>query len=326
MNIASSCPRLCAYLGLGMLLLTSLVPLRVDAHEEQRFADTIITLNPKDKNCCKYEIDIFDSDGLTIVQFNARTNLTEPNRTLLTARRATYRLDKIDKKKAASIEVIVQDQMGNQTTRKFTIAACGDVRIINNNDRKAAAVEITPTNPDGIQRLRFITLLNTEAFVTPVESTTPLGPFLQGDDLDFAEPYPQDVLVEAFKNDLTEPAAVVFDVISPEGVACTCDPVIITVSPDVPSAFTLDQNYPNPFNPTTTIPFGLVRETHVELAVFDVLGKRIALLVDDTFPAGTYTVEWDGRDDTGARVAGGAYIYRVKTERTVVSKTMTLLK
>ena len=63
--------------------------------------------------------------------------------------------------------------------------------------------------------------------------------------------------------------------------------------------FYLGQNYPNPFNPSTIIPYRLPVSTRVRLEVFNVLGQRLATLVDAEQPAGFHTATWDGTDAAG---------------------------
>lgn len=80
----------------------------------------------------------------------------------------------------------------------------------------------------------------------------------------------------------------------------------------LPETVTLAQNYPNPFNPSTAIGFALPGDGEVRLRVFDVLGRPVRTLVAGRRPAGTHEVVWDGRDDGGAEVAGGVYVYRLE--------------
>ncbi len=109
---------------------------------------------------------------------------------------------------------------------------------------------------------------------------------------------------------------------------------IITQSPTAvddplegpPLAFRLDQNHPNPFNPTTTIAFTLPTEGRARLAVYDLSGRRVRLLVDEVMPAGRYDAHWNGRDDRGAQVATGLYLYRLSTDEAVHTRKMMLLK
>jgi sugar lactone lactonase YvrE/lysophospholipase L1-like esterase len=90
----------------------------------------------------------------------------------------------------------------------------------------------------------------------------------------------------------------------------------------LPIQFELDQNYPNPFNPTTTIQFSLPSFTdHVSLAVFDMLGRKVADLVNSSMNAGSHAVRFDG-----SSLANGVYIYRLDAGGQTTVRTMVLLK
>jgi hypothetical protein len=104
------------------------------------------------------------------------------------------------------------------------------------------------------------------------------------------------------------------------------------VDPLMPASFVLHQNYPNPFNPTTTIAFtvsatdgGLALQP-VRLDVFNILGRRVATLIDGDFPAGDHEVVWDATDDGGQRVASGVYLYRLTVGEQRQAKKMLFLK
>lgn len=77
----------------------------------------------------------------------------------------------------------------------------------------------------------------------------------------------------------------------------------------LPTEFSLAQNYPNPFNPETSIPFALPARANVKLAVFDLLGREVATLVEGTFEAGEHTVSFNGAD-----LASGVYFYRLNAQ------------
>ena len=79
----------------------------------------------------------------------------------------------------------------------------------------------------------------------------------------------------------------------------------------LPARFALGPNYPNPFNPSTIIPYQLAASSHVRLEVFNLLGQRIATLVDGERPAGFHTATWHAVDAGGRAVAAGVYIYRM---------------
>ncbi|HEX2964109.1 MAG TPA: glycosyl hydrolase family 18 protein [Ignavibacteriales bacterium] len=89
----------------------------------------------------------------------------------------------------------------------------------------------------------------------------------------------------------------------------------------VPGDYVLSQNYPNPFNPSTTINFSLIKEGNVRLTVFDALGKRVAVVVNEFKPAGNYSVRFDGTS-----LPGGMYIYRLEAGEFTSAKKFILMK
>jgi len=99
-----------------------------------------------------------------------------------------------------------------------------------------------------------------------------------------------------------------------------------TDSPTLPTEYALVQNYPNPFNPTTKILYSLKNDGYVELNIYNVLGQNVRNLVSETKPAGTYTVQWDGRDNSGSQVASGVYFYKITSGDFSDIKKMVLMK
>jgi len=100
----------------------------------------------------------------------------------------------------------------------------------------------------------------------------------------------------------------------------------VDLSPDLPQVLSLDGNYPNPFNPSTQIHFSLPQRDLVELAVYDLQGRRVATLKKEEMPAGRHAVAWDGRDQRGQGVASGMYFYRLATGGELLVGKMMLLK
>jgi subtilisin-like proprotein convertase family protein len=94
----------------------------------------------------------------------------------------------------------------------------------------------------------------------------------------------------------------------------------------LPQVLTLEGNYPNPFNPKTQIAFGLPRAAEVDLAVYDIRGRRVATLVRQTLTAGRHTVIWLGSDDAGRQVSSGIYFYRLRADDESLTGKMMLLK
>lgn len=90
--------------------------------------------------------------------------------------------------------------------------------------------------------------------------------------------------------------------------------------PYTPIGIHLAQNYPNPFNPSTTVRFSLPEEALIRLEVFDLLGRRVTLLTNDTWPAGTHTLTWNA---TGH--ATGLYLLRLTAPATDVVQTRKML-
>ena len=98
-----------------------------------------------------------------------------------------------------------------------------------------------------------------------------------------------------------------------------------TKSTALPTDFALGQNYPNPFNPSTVIPYQLPTSAHVRLEVFNLLGQRLATLVDAEQAAGVHTAQWDATDAAGRAVGAGVYIYRLSSGEMTESRRMVLV-
>ena len=90
--------------------------------------------------------------------------------------------------------------------------------------------------------------------------------------------------------------------------------------------FELKANYPNPFNPQTQIAYSLSTTGPVELAIYTILGQRVRTLVQDIQAAGRYQVSWHGRNDEGAAVASGIYLYRLSSAQQVQVRRLLLMK
>ena len=94
-----------------------------------------------------------------------------------------------------------------------------------------------------------------------------------------------------------------------------------TLAEAVPSSFALESNYPNPFNPTTTIPFALPEAAEVTIAVYDLLGRRMAVLVEGELSAGRHEVRFQAD-----HLSSGLYLVRMQAGAFSEVRRMMLLK
>ena len=103
---------------------------------------------------------------------------------------------------------------------------------------------------------------------------------------------------------------------------------VVSVKDEVqtPQTTALHANFPNPFNPTTTVSYDLDRISDVELAVYDMMGRRIRTLVSASQAAGSYQVQWDGTNARGEQLASGVYLYQLRAGERVETRKMMLIK
>jgi len=95
---------------------------------------------------------------------------------------------------------------------------------------------------------------------------------------------------------------------------------------EVPASFSLQQNYPNPFNPYTTISYDLPVDADVLIEVHNLLGEKVATLVNEFASAGSYYTIWSGQYDNGALAGSGVYFYSITAGEFSEVKRMLLLK
>ena len=111
-----------------------------------------------------------------------------------------------------------------------------------------------------------------------------------------------------------------------EGEAVALTNHISDVPANVPARTALLGNSPNPFNPATTVAFELANSGRVVLEIYDLAGRRIAVLEDKVFEAGRHEVAWAGRDGAGRSVPTGIYLCRMTAAGYEATSRMTLLK
>jgi len=114
----------------------------------------------------------------------------------------------------------------------------------------------------------------------------------------------------------------------PSTADLTANPVPTAVNdkPIQPTSYSLEQNYPNPFNPTTQIVFSIPQTERVTIDIFNILGEKVATLLNGTVNAGTHIVTFDARNGVGSLLPTGVYFYRLSTPNFTATKKMLLLK
>jgi hypothetical protein len=98
------------------------------------------------------------------------------------------------------------------------------------------------------------------------------------------------------------------------------------VDDQAPAANRLYQCHPNPFNPTTKIEFDIQSTAKVSIRIFDVTGRLVRVLVDETLDAGRHDAVWDGTNESGAKAASGTYFCRMTAGSFTESRKLILLR
>ncbi|MDP6877460.1 MAG: T9SS type A sorting domain-containing protein, partial [Candidatus Marinimicrobia bacterium] len=93
-----------------------------------------------------------------------------------------------------------------------------------------------------------------------------------------------------------------------------------------PEQFSLHQNYPNPFNPVTTLRYDLPENSLVNITIYDMMGREVKTIVNQTQDAGYRSVVWDATNDYGNPVSAGIYLYQIQAGNYIQTKKMVLLK
>jgi len=102
------------------------------------------------------------------------------------------------------------------------------------------------------------------------------------------------------------------------GITSVCDD---NSSQQIPNTIQLAQNFPNPFNPVTTISFSLPKDDKITLTIYNTLGQKVAILADDVYSAGNYSMQWNA-----GNYSSGIYIYTIQSGNQHVTRKMILMK
>ena len=102
--------------------------------------------------------------------------------------------------------------------------------------------------------------------------------------------------------------------------------LILSRNTEFPNTFALNQNYPNPFNPTTNISYSIELKSYVNLTIYDLNGREVQQLVNESQSAGNKTIIWNGKDEFGKPVSAGVYLYKIQADKFIETRKMILMK
>ncbi len=103
------------------------------------------------------------------------------------------------------------------------------------------------------------------------------------------------------------------------------DEIQITLA-DAPEMTAIDPPFPNPFNPQTKIEYHLAKSGPVEIMVYDILGRKVKSLLNETQRAGSYNIWWHGRDNAGSQTSTGTYLIMLKTKEVVRTQKVVMVR
>ena len=105
-----------------------------------------------------------------------------------------------------------------------------------------------------------------------------------------------------------------------------CETILSTDKDVIPLQYVLHQNHPNPFNPVTTLRYDLPENSLVNITIYDMLGRQVKTLVNQTQNAGFKSIIWNATNNYGKPVSAGVYLYKIQAGEFVQTKKMVLLK
>jgi hypothetical protein len=108
--------------------------------------------------------------------------------------------------------------------------------------------------------------------------------------------------------------------------AVTLPQVNIVEETVFPDQVTLYSAYPNPFNPVTTLRYDLPETGLVTITIYDMLGRQVKTLFNQTQSAGIHSIQWNATNDYGKPVGAGIYLYQIQAGEYISTKKMVLLK
>jgi hypothetical protein len=180
---------------------------------------------------------------------------------------------------------------------------------------------------------RQTTIYNTGLQDLEVEELNMAGSELFTTDFSDATVEPGDSVDVEFQfaptEQITEATAVVTVVgsgVADQTITLYAGEVLTAENDFIPSKYILYQNHPNPFNPVTTLRYDLPEQSHVTIVIYDMLGRQVRTLINETQDAGFKSVIWDATNNYGKPVSAGVYIYQIQAGEFVQTRKMVLLK
>lgn len=202
-----------------------------------------------------------------------------------------------------------------------TPPVCSDPELTRNDQGIVDGVEVTAVDAEsGIANIEFTKTLNNLGFVDGD------GPFEAGDVLTFAEPTLQTLLVRGERIEVGERAQFEFIATNAAGLSTTCDPVMLTVSGSGEVAFSLKSPYPNPTAQGARLAFSLDEPGETVLEIYDLQGRLVATLLEETLARGSYEALWDGRTEQGAKLPSGMYFALLKHGTQTATRAITIVR
>jgi hypothetical protein len=194
-----------------------------------------------------------------------------------------------------------------------TAPVCGAIRVEQQDGALSAIVSSAADPESGIASVYFRTLRNVTGFAGP-DAGSLLGPYAQGQTVEFDPDETPSVALRAERISFATGGTFVVTVTNGAGLSSYCDPVVSQLSATAPEAFDLEAPYPNPARAgePVRLGFALSEASPVRLAVYDVVGREVARLVDGTMEPGRYEVAWTESDASGGSLAAGVYIVRME--------------
>jgi hypothetical protein len=234
---------------------------------------------------------------------------------------------RIDGSLASAISLTVENSAGLGTTCTYDIPEpdttppeCGPLSFV----PVGATYDVVTSATDdvGIASVTFTTLTpNLDGYVD--DGGTAFGPFAQGATYLTSDPDPASVGLRGRFTTLSA-ASFFVTVADAAGNTAVCDPVLTDLAGALPEATALLPSYPNPASGSAavSVPFTLAEAAEVRVAVYDVLGREVAVLADEVMEPGRYEVSWP----EARSLPSGSYVVRLAAGAHVQTQRLTLVR